>query len=375
MAYLHGVGIVLLAFAAAHAAEPDLELMPDRLNGSRLCGECHQDIYTSWSRSMHSAAYTDPIFKTSYMKAYLQTGGEASRICLACHAPVAALTDDLELKNEISREGITCDFCHSVEAVNLDGQSERFEVRMDGVKRGPLADADSPVHGVARSDLHKSAELCAGCHEWTNPKGVLVLSTYSEWRTSSHADEGKTCQHCHMPVTSGVMVRTDLGSKPRRVNLHNISGMHSVDQVQRAAEAKILRLRRTEPDLAVVKVEVSNVGSGHFIPTGLPTRKLILEVLLFNNNRLVERFERIYQKVLVDETGSLIVEDHETMLSAARVREDTRLRPGERRVEKFIASVPEQGTLRAEMSLKYSYTPMLLSPQNISIEMARERSP
>jgi hypothetical protein len=375
MARWHWVGVLLLALVVPATAAPETELKPDAVNGARRCAQCHQDIYAMWSRSMHSAAWKDPIFQASYMQAYLETRGEAKKICLSCHAPVAALTGDLDLQEEISREGITCDFCHSVVSVDREREGSPFELKLDGIKRGPLADADSPVHAVASSPLHQSSEFCSGCHEYTNAHGVDVFTTYTEWRASPQAAEGKTCQNCHMPETPGKTVRSGLGSDRKKINLHNISGMHSREQVQRAATAKILHVRRKEPDLAVVRVEVANVGSGHSIPTGMPTRKLVLEVFLYHQGNLVKRFERIYQKTLEDERGRVIASDHEAMLNSWRVRDDNRLRPGEKRIEKFTATVPETGALRAEMQLHYSYTPMLLSPQGISIEMASERSP
>ena len=45
-----------------------------------------------------------------------------------------------------------------------------FELDVGGpenIKRGPYDDADPKDHGVAFSELHLSARLCASCHEFT----------------------------------------------------------------------------------------------------------------------------------------------------------------------------------------------------------------
>jgi nitrate/TMAO reductase-like tetraheme cytochrome c subunit len=345
------------------------------LSSSDSCAECHEQIHSMWKRSLHGMAFSDPIFQLSYMRAYLETGGEASQTCLRCHAPVATLSGDLELSNPISREGITCDYCHSITSVDLARPSDPYRIRIDGVKRGPLGDADSPAHGVEESPLHRSAAFCAGCHEYANPDGLLIFSTYSEWKTSPQAKEGKTCQHCHMPSVPGSTVRADLGVRRQGINLHNISGGHSSEQVRRAVATKVLAVEREAANRAVVEVEVANVGSGHSIPTGLPTRKLVLRVQLSVDGKEVRRFERTYQRSLLDRRGRRIVEDHRVILEAHRLREDNRLRAGERRVERFVASVPRRGALSAQIDLVYLYEPEVMLREKMEIPITSEQVP
>jgi hypothetical protein len=227
---------------------------------------------------------------------------------------------------------------------------------------------------VARSELHESSELCGGCHEYANENGLLVLSTYTEWKESPQAAEGKTCQHCHMPMMPGETVEPSFRVRRGGINLHNISGGHSREQVRKAATVKIIGVNRKGPELAEVEVVVANVGSGHCIPTGMPTRKLTLEVLLFLEERRIHRFERRYERVLMDEQGQIIVQDHRAMLEAKTVHQDSRLRPGERRVEKFVAAVPPKGALQARAKLTYVYEPEIFSRVKMSIEMASDRS-
>lgn len=353
--------------------EQDLELEPGVFNSSERCGECHQEIFDMWKRSLHSAAITDPVFEASYMRAYRETRGEAREICLRCHAPVASHIGDLELEKPISREGITCDYCHSIVSVDLRDSNEPFKLALDGVKRGPLLHAESPVHAVEKSDLHQRAEFCAGCHQYTNRHGIEVLSTYSEWKESQQAIEGRTCQNCHMPVTRGKVVEPPLGSGREEINLHNISGGHSTDQVRKAASVRILNVRR-QGNEAVVEVEVANIGSGHSIPTGMPTRKLVLEVALYSGSNLVTRMERRYAKTILDGDGRLVNSDHRAVLEGARVVKDDRLRAGEHRVEVLRTYVLPKEPLRAEATLRYLYEPEILMPQRMSIDMASDEA-
>jgi len=120
---------------------------------------------------------------------------------------------------------------------------------------------------------------------------------------------------------------------------------------------------------------VANVGSGHSVPTGLPTRKLVLEVALLVDGKLVRQFERTYQRALLDRQGNRIVDDHRVILEAHTLLEDNRLRPGERRIEQFVTSVPPQGRLSAEMRLRYLYQPQLMMREDMSISIASEKSP
>lgn len=369
-------GVTLAMFGPVlKAGMEDPQLETNLLNSSESCGVCHMEIYAMWKRSLHSGAVTDPIFDMAYTRAYRETAGEAKKICLPCHAPAAAISRDLELRDPISTEGVTCDFCHSISKVDLENRRQPFTVNLDGIKRGPLADAESPIHGVVKSDLHRQSELCAGCHEYMTEKGLLIFSTYSEWKLSPQAKEGKTCQNCHMPVTAGRTVIEGLGVERREINLHNISGGHSTDQVRKAATIRILRLERAEPTRARIEVEVSNVGSGHDIPTGMPTRKLVLEVDLFAGRKEIKKLERVYQRIFLDSRNRPIEDDHRVMLDAQTLLSDNRLRPGEKRVESFVTDVPREGRLHAVARLRYIYEPLLLSPTRMDILMVSDEVP
>lgn len=372
MVRFQALAVILGVLWVPLLAADDETLDPAGLNPSARCNQCHLEIYSMWKRSMHGGSSTDPIFETSYLRAYAEAGEKARNFCFRCHAPGVSLVKGKQAGELFRAEGIPCDFCHSVVSVDLQKRDQPFTVKLDGIKRGPLRDAESPVHEVARSPLHETAEFCAGCHEYTNGLGVPIFSTYTEWKGSPQAAEGKTCQNCHMPLTPGATVRPGLGSDRRSINLHDISGGHSRDQVVKAAKVRIINVRRENASTAAVEVEVANVGSGHSIPTGLPTRKIVLEVILFADNHEVRRFERRYQKRLLDASGNEIVLDHRTLLNAHKVLEDNRLMAGEHRIERFSGSVPGKGSLRVEAKLTYVYQPEIVLRQQMSIEMTSD---
>jgi cytochrome c553 len=185
-------------------------------------------------------------------------------------------------------QGVQCDFCHrmvdphyvegvspavdqqilaELTALPVDPANGQFVTDPDPVRRGPYSDTD-PSHQWLQSDFILSANLCATCHDVSNPAFVAgtgpgvyvpdtfnaphpdgdkrnmfpVERTFSEWSASEYATTGvyqpqfagdkpdgivSTCQDCHMrDVTgaganvSGSPNRTDLG-------LHDLTGANT----------------------------------------------------------------------------------------------------------------------------------------------------
>ncbi len=338
---------------------------------SKNCKECHEEIYNHWKNAMHSMSIEDPIFKASYMEAYFKTAGEAKFNCLRCHAPIAFLNNDYDLKKKITKEGVNCDFCHSIKEVNLDNKDNPFELEIGEIKRGPLSDVESPAHKTKSSALFKSSELCAGCHEYTNRNGVKVLGTYSEWRASPYAEEGTHCQNCHMPLIPGKIVKSEIKSSNRKqINLHAISASRSTEQLRKALKVEIREINKEEGVVEVV-VGVINVGSGHMVPTGIPSRKLILLVELKTPNEYFSQ-QRIYQKIMLDETGKEVKKEYEFFLKAAQVSFDNRLRPRETRVERFAFAMPKNKKITISARIEYLYKASVLRPTEIRVKMAED---
>jgi len=169
---------------------------------AQQCAKCHQAIHVFWSESEHSRSATSKPFLAALAAAVGAAPDKdaARRACVWCHAPTALASGDYALEGPIAREGVTCDFCHTVADVDLRKPGHPFELQPGKVKRGPLEYVKSPpFHDTAYSVLHKSSPLlCASCHEHQNAHGVPVLSTYTEWMAGPYPARGQTCQECHM---------------------------------------------------------------------------------------------------------------------------------------------------------------------------------
>jgi hypothetical protein len=90
-----------------------------------------------------------PLFQDALDVAEARFGAAARRTCLKCHAPVAVEKGDLNLRQKVSWEGVTCDYCHSIKDVSLGGPNPKAVVEFSIVKSGPFKDADSSAHGMS----------------------------------------------------------------------------------------------------------------------------------------------------------------------------------------------------------------------------------
>jgi hypothetical protein len=336
---------------------PLLLVMLPPPDSAETCGRCHRAIHDAWKSSVHAHSMEDRVFQDSLELAEGEFGAGARRVCLSCHAPVAARIGDLALARKVSWEGVTCDYCHSIRDVSLDGPNPRAKVEFSLVKSGPLKDAVSNSHGTAYSAIHSSSLACAGCHEYANALGFPVLTTYSEWKASAAAREGKTCQSCHMYSVAGHVVDPRIQrTGEAQVNLHQMPGSHSIDQLNRTIAAALTASR--EGNQLKVTVEVSNRASGHSVPTGSALRGIRLEVDAdsYDGRRFVD--ERVYRRIVADQDGNVIEGEHAAMWKAARVVSDTRLRAGEKRAEVFVFPAPPGVQAQVKATFWYFYAPM-----------------
>jgi hypothetical protein len=322
---------------------------------AEICGRCHQAILDAWKLSAHAHAMESRLFQDALEVAETAFGSSARRTCLKCHAPVAVDTGDLSLVRKVSWEGVTCDYCHAIRDVSLAGANPKAAVEYSPVRHGPIKDAASMAHGTAYSAVHTSAAICAPCHEYRNSLGFAVLTTYSEWTNSSYGKEGKACQSCHMYRTAGDVVDPRVMQSSTPINLHQMPGAHSLEQLSKTVTAQLSAVR--EGDHVRVRVDVTNRAAGHYVPTGSPLRRLILEVKADAFGGEHFREERVYRRSVADQAGTRIEQEHLAFMSAAKVLEDTRLAPGEKRTESFAFAIPAGRQTRVTATLRYFYSP------------------
>jgi hypothetical protein len=159
-----------------------------------------------------------------------------------------------------------------------------------------------------------------------------------------------------MPIIMAQVVDPKVQADPKRfLNLHRMPGGHSVDQLQRALDLKWGEIGWKSGELQV-QVAILNVGAGHRVPTGMPTRRLLLEVEARTAAGKAYTKETVFQKQVVDARGRLIKKDGEMFLRAHHIRQDNRIRPGEKRVLRLSFLVPS-GVTRLTARLVYESSP------------------
>ncbi len=337
------------------------------------CGMCHVETYESWSRTFHALAAIDPVFVESLERTEKVWGAAAVARCRACHSP-AAPSGSPDGEDSMAREGVTCSFCHSVIAVDRGADRNRFTVDPSRLAAG-LAGEGVGEHHFGRHDLMTSSEFCAGCHELTNGQGVGVLSTYSEWKDSPYAAEKTTCQGCHMPSKPGSGPGAEKSKTLRAANLHFQMGGHSQDQLSSAA--RLDASHGVEGKRIFLDVDVTNSRAGHKLPTGIPSRKLLLVAELFDREGSLVRSEtREYSRTIVDGEGRSLEDFTDQLMLGAGEVADTRISPRETRREQFVFETPaERDFLLLEVSLIYEIVTSYLSPPILRFDVARKRIP
>ena len=287
---------------------------------SMQCKGCHEQIYNEWSGSMHSQAITDPIFQGALSQQ------KDKSICLLCHAPVTRSTGDFDLKQNITNEAITCDFCHTISGLNATNPLEPFLLNPGEIKYGPYTDSNSFIHKTQKLDMLTQSEFCGVCHDLSFPNGLIVLSTYSEWKDSEYATKGIQCQTCHMKSLKRSVAA---GSPERDSHAHTWKGGHSIDVVKSAGkfdlDAKI------DGNKVIVTAVISNENAGHKFPTGADSR-LILEISATDKDgKKIFEDNKTFSKIFGGADGKPVpVPD-----LATQILSDTRILPKDRSKSEF----------------------------------------
>jgi hypothetical protein len=271
---------------------------PDASDPAR-CANCHPETFAEWSRSAHAASATNRRFLNVYDGT--DWHGRANRgwsllaeaplgkaVCYSCHVPSPPTTveavEDLRAVRGVDALGIHCDFCHKiteVQTAQVGLNHGRFAMRHVRPSRGqvffgPFADVDRGEN--AWLPLYRQSAYCASCHEGTM-FGIAAYTTYSEWQASDYARRGVQCQGCHM-ASSGKRTSMAVGAgaisrDPATLSDHEFRGGHP--ELLRAALSLDLAVEQVAGQWQVT-TQVRVRGVGHRIPTGHPSRELILHV-------------------------------------------------------------------------------------------------
>lgn len=215
---------------------------------AQACRGCHERTYDEWSRSRHAQAWSNPIFTESFRDL-------RSPWCVHCHAPLDEQRSQFFVgepsEPALLEEGVNCATCHLREGALLSGR--------------PPSEAAQAAHRIRHEPRLRTVDFCGGCHEFRMPDfhapgrpdtTLLMQKTVTEWRASSAARRGETCQSCHMPEGA-----------------HTFPGAHELALVRETLETTW-----TWSGPSRVCATVRARGVGHAVPTGDPFRRLRLRL-------------------------------------------------------------------------------------------------
>jgi len=353
---------------------------------------------------MLSKSYEDELFRRLYLLGSEETDGLIDEFCMRCHAPIGVYLKEIppadgSKLSDIAKRGISCDFCHTVSGYKKIGNGN-FELSPGMIKRGPFEDSNSPGHKTAYSELHTKSEFCGICHNLYHPTNNIPLElTYTEWKESPYAEEGIPCQDCHMrqnpgiPAT-GITKRPDYpgiagagGGKRPHLYTHYFVGANTIPQIQidetyrqlaierlrAAATLEIIRPTNPTPDTEnTIKINITNAGAGHYLPTGLTelrqmwlyvkitdsSGKTIYESGALDNEENIDKTSTIYQSIFADKNGN----PTEKVWKIESLISDNRIPPKKSATEEHSFNIPATATLplNVETVLKYRSAPQHL---------------
>ncbi len=296
---------------------------------SQACAGCHPKHHAQWDRSMHALAHKDAIYDFYFMRASRDSKKKLEPYCGRCHTPLAVRSGEIPFPHPLrvagdthvsktAAEGVQCDFCHTISAQRAL-KNGGYELTPGNVKRSPLPNPHPINHQAFVDPKYRSAEYCGTCHQVVHPEnGILLETTYSEWKKSPYAKAGIVCQDCHM--TDGLVPPTadsaaHIGRPPKHpgkaaimgkqrphISRHLFVGPNLVfiesgpkasaaDEAERAARLRLLRragrvsitglTRHIATKRYTLGIRVTNTGAGHFLPTGVTeVRELWLEITI-----------------------------------------------------------------------------------------------
>ncbi|TLM73413.1 MAG: hypothetical protein FDZ70_07680, partial [Actinobacteria bacterium] len=373
------LAVLCLAIAAATTALPAtasaaLPSVPSsKFTVAQGCG-CHAALVEQWSKSMHSKALSDPLYQAKLAEANRATDGALGKFCEDCHGPISGMAGmngkGAKPRDAVANEAVTCDFCHQVTGVTQPLANNSWTLTADGTKRAQLKDAKSPVHQTAYSAHHEKADFCGVCHNVNHPgNGLPLEATYTEWKNSPYAKEGITCQDCHMTPGPGVTKPNPGRAAPMAPEREHIYQMTFVganaglgdkataeETLKAAAKVELDTAKIVEPGAkGKVAVKVTNVGAGHYLPTGLTeVRECWLQVTVADaSGKALVSERRDFHTVLKDAKGNAPVE----LWEATGVKEDTRIAPKASKDFDFAFDMPAAGPVTVSAAMYYRSAP------------------
>ncbi|MCC4769369.1 cytochrome c family protein [Methanosarcina sp. DH2] len=372
----------LIVFTGAAAPSEPGDFTSDQFSKSGICSNCHGSSFGEWDGSMHSNADSDFFYQATLQEygVAAEAQGLSPDFCSRCHTPIGVVSAEIppldgSHLSEVSKEGVQCDFCHSVAESEGIGNAP-FVLEPGDVKWGNRPDTESASHETEAHEFYNESAYCGMCHNIYHPVNNLTLgATYTEWEESPYAEEGVNCQACHM--TPGIIgfeenpgKAASTGPEREHVYTHHFVGANAfvtdvmgenrhekraIEYLQHAAELEVNAPDSTGPGESVeVEIKITNVGAGHKIPTGVTEdREMWLELTvndsegreLYHSGALdsagkIDSGATIYHTVFADSGGKPTVK----LWEAESILSDNRIGPKGSVVEKHSFVMPENAS-------------------------------
>jgi hypothetical protein len=227
--WLITMSLLAVQIAAAQEQPADAHetlFQETRFPAATECASCHPDHYREWSVSAHAYAQMSPVFNAMHGTILKRTNGTNGDFCIRCHTPVGMSLEEPEFMSNMdrhptSREGVTCIVCHRVNRAygKISGRLSIVEGDIFEPVFGPSGNAElqralaSTDYGLnpdpARSgrNVHREAQRffqlttpgqCGTCHDVNLINGFRLEEAFSEYKHTPAAENGVTCQDCHM---------------------------------------------------------------------------------------------------------------------------------------------------------------------------------
>ncbi|MDX2268837.1 MAG: tetratricopeptide repeat protein [Bryobacter sp.] len=265
---------------------------------SKLCGECHKDIYEQWNSSMHHfASFNNQYYRRSieHMQE-VQGTTQPSKWCAGCHDHAVFFNGRWEkpIKEQVytpeAQNGLGCMSCHSITHVNGSVGNGGFVIEYPPLHE--LASSQNPAIKAldrfltyADPEPHRrtflkpfmreqSAEYCSTCHKVhldqpvNDYRWMRGFNDYDNWQASGVSGHGarsfyyppqsSTCNGCHMPLVAA----QDPAARNGKVHSHRFAAANTAvpfvngDKKQLEETTKFLQSGIVSVDLfAITPVE------------------------------------------------------------------------------------------------------------------------
>jgi tetratricopeptide (TPR) repeat protein len=229
---------------------------------SKLCGECHKDIYDEWQSSMHHfASFNNQFYRKAIENMQDVIGTKPSKWCAGCHDHAVFFNGrfDRPIKEQIdtpeAQNGLGCLSCHSI--VHVDGSMGNGGFIIEYPPLHELASSHNPW--IRRIDRYitylnpephrrtflkpfmrqETSEYCSACHKVhldvpvNGYRWLRGFNDYDNWQASGVSGQGarsfyyppksSTCADCHMPMVNS----QDPGNIKGKIHSHRFAAANT----------------------------------------------------------------------------------------------------------------------------------------------------